>query len=139
MTPSLLYRIAAVLLVLYAAGHTIGFQHVDPRWGVDALVKGLRATRFTVQGRPDRTYWGFILGFGYFCTVLMLFCALLAWQLGALPQATLATMPVMTWGFALSFLAATIVTIRYFFAAPIVFSVLVTLCLAGAAWLSARA
>jgi hypothetical protein len=136
MTPSLLYRIASVLLVLYAAGHTFGFQHVDPRWGVDALVHGLRTTRFTVQGRKERTYWGFILGFGYFCTVLMLFCALLAWQLGGLPAATLATMPVITWGFALSFLAATIVTARYFFVAPITFSTIVTVCLLAAAWLS---
>ncbi len=28
-----LYRIAAVLLVLFAAGHTVGFRRVDPRWG----------------------------------------------------------------------------------------------------------
>jgi len=136
MTPSLLYRIASVLLVLYAAGHTFGVQHVDPRWGVDDLIDRLRTTRFTVQGRQGRSYWGFVLGFGYFCTVLMLFTALLAWQLGGLPRATLATIPVITWGFALSFLAATIVTWRYFFIAPITFSALVTICLALAAWLS---
>ena len=139
MTPSLLYRIASVLLVLYAAGHTFGFQHVDPRWGVDALVNGLRTTRFTVQGRWERTYWGFILGFGYFCTVLMLFTALLAWQLGGLPRATLATIPVITWGFAVTYVAATAVTMRYFFSAPIVFSSLVTICLIVAAWLARAA
>jgi hypothetical protein len=136
MTPSLLYRIASVLLVFYAAGHTFGFRQVDPRWGVDDLIDRLRTTRFTVQGRQGRSYWGFVLGFGYFCTVLMLFTALLAWQLGSLPRATLATIPVITWGFALSFLAATIVTWRYFFIAPITFSALVTICLALAAWLS---
>ena len=136
MTPALLYRIAAVLLVLYAAGHTIGFQRVDPRWGVAAFINGLRTTRFEVMGVQNRTYYGFILGFGYFCTVLMLFCALLAWQLGALPPATLAAMAVITWGFAASFLAATLVTVRYFFVAPIAFSSLVTICLIGAAWLS---
>lgn len=136
MTPSLLYRIASVLLVLYTLGHTFGFQHVDPRWGVDDLIDRLRTTRFTAQGRQGRSYWGFVLGFGYFCTVLMLFTALLAWQLGGLPRATLATMPVITWGFALSFVAATIVTVRYFFIAPITFSTLVTICLTLAAWLS---
>jgi hypothetical protein len=135
VTPSLLYRIAAVLLVLYAAGHTFGFQHVDPRWGVDDLINRLRTTPFAVQGRPGRTYWGFILGFGYFCTVLMLFCALLAWQLGGLPTTTLATMPLATWGFAVAFAVATVVTWRYFFMAPIVFSFLVTLCLTAAAWM----
>jgi hypothetical protein len=58
----------------------------------------------------------------------MLFTALLAWQLGELPSATLA----VTWGFAV----ATVVTMRYFFVAPIVFSTLTTICLSLAAWLS---
>jgi hypothetical protein len=138
MTASLLYRIAAGLLVLYAAGHTFGFQHVDPRWGVDDLIDRLRKTQFAVQGRQGRTYWGFILGFGYFCTVLMLFAALLAWQLGALPQSTLAMIPLATWGFAVCFAAATVVTWRYFFVAPIAFSTLITVCLTLAAWLSRR-
>jgi hypothetical protein len=138
MTSSLLYRIAAALLVLYAAGHTVGFRQVDPRWGVDQFIHGLRTTQFDVQG-ARRTYWGFYVGFGLFVTILQLFAAALAWQLGALPAATLAMMPLATWGLAVCFAAATIVTWRYFFVAPVVFSVLVTLCLAGAAWLSARA
>ena len=135
MTPALLYRIASVLLVLYAAGHTIGFQRIDPRWGIDNFINGLRTTPVVVQG-AKRTYWGFILGFGYFCTVLMLFSALLAWELGGLPPATLAALPVITWGLAVSFLVATLVTVRFFFAAPIAFSTLVTICLTLAAWMS---
>ena len=138
MTASLLYRIAAVLLVLYAGGHTMGFHRVDARWGIDPFVAGLRSTRFTVQG-ARRTYWGFYIGFGLFVTVLLVFAAALAWQLGALPQAVLGTMPVATWGFALCFVAATVVTWRYFFVAPIVFSVVITACLLLAAWRSGRA
>jgi hypothetical protein len=37
--------------------------------------------------------------------------------------------------FAGAFAVATVVTWRYFFVAPIVFSLLVTLCLTAAAWL----
>lgn len=55
MTAGLLYRIASVLLVLYDAGHTIGFQQVDPQWGLDVFVNGLRATHFRVQG-AERTF-----------------------------------------------------------------------------------
>jgi hypothetical protein len=135
MTASLLYRIAAVLLVLYAAGHTMGFRRVDPRWGVDAFIAGLRTKQFAVQG-VQRTYWGFYIGFGLFVTVLLLFAAALAWQLGALPPAVRAAMPIATWGFALCFVAATIVTWRYFFTAPIVFSAVITICLILAAWRS---
>ena len=33
MRASLFYRIAAVLLLLFAAGHTLGFRQSDPAWG----------------------------------------------------------------------------------------------------------
>jgi len=133
MTVSLLYRIAAGLLVLYAMGHTVGFRHIDQRWGLDVFINGLRGTRFKVQG-AERTFWGFYVGFGFFCTVLLLFSALTAWQLGSLPRTTLETIPILTWGFAITFLLATLITWRYFFVAPSVFSTLVTICLAVAAW-----
>src|SRR5205085_10861833 len=32
---SLLYRIAAILLLLFAVGRTLGFRQSDPTWGVD--------------------------------------------------------------------------------------------------------
>ena len=137
MTASLLYRIAAVLLVFYAIGHTLGFRRVDPKWGIDSYVSGLRTTQFNVQGRRH-SYWDFYVGFGLFVTVLLAFAAVLAWQLGGLPAVTLAAMPLVTWGLAACFAAATIVTWRYFFAAPIVFSVVITLCLLVAAWRSGQ-
>ena len=38
MSARLVYRIAAVLLVLFAVGHTLGFSQADPKWGLDALL-----------------------------------------------------------------------------------------------------
>ena len=38
MEASMLYRIAAVLLLFFAVGHTLGFRQSDPKWGVDALL-----------------------------------------------------------------------------------------------------
>lgn len=137
MTASLLYHIAAVLLLFYAVGHTMGFRRVDPAWGIDSYVSGLRTTQFDVQGRRH-SYWDFYVGFGLFVTVLLAFAAVLAWQFGGLPAASLAAMPLVTWGFAACFVAATLVTVRYFFAAPIVFSLVITLCLLAAAWVSRR-
>ena len=138
MNSAVLYRISAVLLVLFAGGHTIGFRRVDPRWGIDAVVAGMQTTRFDVQGM-SRTYWGFYVGFGLFVTVLLLFAAALAWQLGRLPADVLRAMPLATWGFALSFLAVTYLSWRYFFPAPVIFSAVIALCLVLAAWLSGRA
>jgi hypothetical protein len=135
MKPSLLYRISAILLLLFAAGHTAGFLQVDPQWHADSLVQSMKATHFNVNG-SDCTYWDFFVGFGLFVTVLMLFAAAVAWQLGGLPAETLATLRLTAWGFVVCFAAVAYLSWRYFFNIPIIFSVVVLLCLSAAAWLS---
>src|SRR5712691_5983974 len=50
MSPALLYRIASVLLVLFAAGHTLGFRRVDPRWGIDATIGALKGDPVSSAG-----------------------------------------------------------------------------------------
>jgi len=137
MKASTLYRIAAVLLLLFAVGHTLGFRQSDPSWGVDALLGSMRSIHFDVQGF-NRTYWDLFVAAGFSVGVFYLFAAILAWQLGGLPEATLALMRGSAWAFALSFAAITIVSWRYLFTIPIAFSVVITLCLTAAAWLSAR-
>ncbi len=137
MKASIFYRIASVLLLLFAVGHTLGFRQTDPQWGVDALVISMRSIHFDVQGF-HRSYWDFFVGAGLSVGVLYLFAAILAWQLGGLPAATLALMRGTPWAFALCFAALTVVSWIYLFIIPIAFSILITLCLTAAAWLSAR-
>ena len=137
MKASMFYRIAAVLLLLFAAGHTLGFRQSDPQWGVDALLGSMRSIHFDVQGF-NRTYWDLFVAAGFSVGVFYLFAAILAWQLGGLPAANLALMRGTAWAFALCFAAITVVSWRYLFALPIVFSVVITLCLTAAAWLSAK-
>ena len=57
MRAPLLYRITAVLLVLFAAGHQVGFRQVDPSWHADIVVQAMQTLHFHVQGF-DRTYGG---------------------------------------------------------------------------------
>jgi hypothetical protein len=83
MRASLLFRIDAVLIALFAVGHTIGFRQIDPRWGIDTVVGGIKSIRFEAQGM-ERTYWDFYVGFGLFVTVFLLFAAAMTWQLGSL-------------------------------------------------------
>jgi hypothetical protein len=64
MKPRSLYRLAAVLLVLFAAGHQLGFRRVSPEWNADAVVRAMQTTSFTVQGFT-RTYWHFFSGVGF--------------------------------------------------------------------------
>jgi hypothetical protein len=137
MSASLLYRIAAILLLLFAAGHTFGFRQVDPKWGVDATVQSMKSIHFDANG-SDRTYWDFFEGFGLFVTVLMVFAAVAAWQFAGLPAATLASMRMAAWGFAICFAAVAYLSWRYFFMIPVAFSLAIFLCLTAAAWLSAK-
>jgi hypothetical protein len=134
---SAFYRIAAVLMLLFDVGHTVGFRQSDPKWGVDTLISSMRSIHFDCQGF-SRTYWDFYVGFGLFVTVLLLFAAVLAWQLSGLPAGTLALMRGTAWALALCFLAVTILSWRYFFIVPLVFSIVITVCLIAAAWLSAK-
>jgi len=134
---SLLYRVAAVLLFLFAVGHTLGFRESDPTWGIDTLLGSLRSIHFDIQGFK-RTYWDLFVAAGFSVGVFYVFAAVLAWQLGSLPADTLAAMRTTVWSFALAFAAITVVSLMYLFILPIVFALVITLVLTAAAWLSAR-
>src|SRR3954454_17406094 len=127
MKASLFFRIAAILLLLFAVGHTLGFRQSDPTWGVDTLLGSMRSIHFDVQG-SSRTYWDLFVAAGFTVGVLYLFAAVLAWQLGGLPAKTLAAMRVTVWSLALCFAAITIVSLRYLFIMPVLFASVITVC-----------
>ena len=135
MRASVFYRIAAVLLLLLDAGHTSGFPWSDPAWKVD--LGPMRSTHFYVMG-SSRTYWDFYVGFGLLLSVYVLLAALLAWHLGGLPPEILAKMRGTRWTFALCFAAITVLSWKYIFIIPVVFAIVITLCLTAGAWLSGR-
>jgi hypothetical protein len=137
MKAPVFYRVAAVLLLLFAVGHTLGFRQSDPAWGVDALLGSMQSIHFEVQGF-NRTYWDLFVAAGFCVGVFYLFAAILAWQLGGLPVETLARMRGIAWAFALCFAAITVVSSMYLFILPIAFAGVVTACLISAAWLSSK-
>ncbi len=137
MRASILYRISSVLILLFAIGHTLGFRKTDPSWGVDQALSVLKRTMFHIQGF-DRTYYGFYAGSGYFVTVFLLFTVVVTWELGRLPAATLAQLPWLRWGLALCYAGSLLISLRYFFMAPVIFSALIFLCLAAAAAVDRR-
>ena len=137
MKPPILYRIASLLLLLFAAGHTFGFRQNNPQWGAGAVLALMRSVHFDVQGFT-RTYWDFFSAFGLLFSVFLLFAAVLAWLLGGLPAETLARVRSIAWALAISFVAVTALSFRYAFTTPLVFSALITVCLLAAAWLSPK-
>ena len=137
MKASMFYRIAAVLLLLFAVGHTLGFRQSDPAWGVDALLGSMRSIHFDVQGF-NRSYWELFEAAGFSVGAFYVFAAILAWQLGGLPSTSVALMRATGWAFALCFAVITFISWRYLFILPIGFSAAITLCLIAAAWLSGK-
>jgi hypothetical protein len=137
MKASLLYRIASILLLLFAIGHTLGFRQTNPVWGVASLIESMRSIHFDAQGF-SRTYWDFFSAFGLFFSVFLLFAAVLAWQLAGLPAEIFARMRRTAWALAISFAAVTALSFRYAFTTPIVFSIIITVCLIAAPWFSPK-
>jgi hypothetical protein len=124
MTPSVLYRLAAALLVLFALGHQFGFRSVDPTWNANAVVSSMQAVSFPVQGFT-RTYWDFFSGFGFMVTLFFLFSAVLSWELARLPADTRTTLARSRWVFALSYVVVAIVSWVYFFVVPGAFATII--------------
>jgi len=68
---AVLYRIAAVLLVLFAVGHTLGFRQNNPEWGAGSVITTMQAIHFDAMGF-NRSYWDFFTAFGLFFSVFVL-------------------------------------------------------------------
>ncbi len=134
---AVLYRIAAVLMVLFAIGHTLGFRQDNPEWRATSVIRAMQGTHFDAQGF-NRTYWDFFSAFGLFFSVFVLFAAALAWQLAGFAAETLADIRGIQWSLAICFLAITCLSWKYAFTLPLVFSTVITVCLIAAAWLSKR-
>lgn len=137
MKASILYRVSAVLLLVFAVGHTLGFRQADPAWGVDALRGSMRSIHFDVHG-VSRTYWDLFVAAGLSVGVFYFFAAIVAWQLAGLAAETLARLRGIAWAFAGCFAAIAVVSWRLLFIVPVVFSVVITVCLAAAAWLATK-
>ena len=134
---AILYRTAAVLLLLFGMAHTLGFRQSDPAWGVDGVLNLMRSTHFDVQGFR-RTYWDLFVAAGLSVGVFYFFAGVFAWQLGGLRAATLAEMRGIRWAFALAFAALTVVSCCFLFWLPILFSLVIAGCLIWAACLTAK-
>jgi hypothetical protein len=134
MKPTLLYRIAAVLFILFAAGHTVGFlRFVPPNAEGVAVLDAMRNVHFTLKG-GTYSYAGFYDGFGLSVSVYLLFSAFLAWHLGTLAVRNPVAIGALGWVFCAMQAVQLAICLIYFFAAPAVFSALLVLCLGAAAW-----
>ncbi len=136
MSATVLYRIAAIVLILFAAGHTAGFLTFKPPSAEGIAVRdAMNDVHFAVGGKAY-TYGGFYKGFGLTITVYLLFSALLAWHLGGLAAAHPEAIGILGWAFFAVQIASLVLTWVYFFPVPAVFAGVVALCTGWAAVLA---
>lgn len=135
MKAKTLYRIAAVLFVLFTVGHTFGFLSFKASSAAGAAVRS-EMDRVPVDGAA--TWGGFFVGFGLDISAYMAFSAILAWGLGDLSVRVGHGFGLIAWGFAALQLATLALSLVYFGVAPAVFSAVAALLLGWAALLAVR-
>jgi len=93
MRPSLFYRIAAVVNLLFAIGHTIGFLSFRPKAAEGQAAVKAMAVVFSEDGTRF-SYANFYKGFGLNVTLMLLLIAAWSWWLArqakSSPRATVA-------------------------------------------------
>lgn len=132
MKPSVLYRIASVLLILAAAGNTYG------AWMFWKAAELLSPMHFPRIHRPV-TYAQAVLVLELFCSLCVLFGAYLAWHLGSLARTTPRAIGALGWLLFAYQLLGVLISSYYLSGIVFVFSIGIAICLGGAAWLSAGA
>jgi hypothetical protein len=133
MTPARLYRIAAILFVLFAAGHTFGFLTFKPPTPeAQAVHEAMSTVHFQVRN-TTLSYGGFYVGFGLYVSVYLLFSAMLAWHLSRIAEQQPQAIGMLGWTFFTLQLASFALSWIYFSGPPAIFSALVAICLGWAA------
>jgi hypothetical protein len=121
--PHVALRIASVIGLLFAAGHTAGAPWTPANKGVaaDGLVMMMKKIHFDVMG-TERTYFDFYSGFGVSISVCLLALAIILWQVGDVVKVNPASARPILLTMFVAYIALGVVSAMYIFAAPLVFS-----------------
>jgi hypothetical protein len=127
-----LYICCAVILLLFALGHTAGFLLFTPPHQDGQNV--LKLMQSVPLGEPGEafTYFGFYRGFGLLITVLLLFLAMVALAFAGMLRDSSGGPEWLAWLFWLTQVATFILSVLYFPPPPVMMSAVLTI-LSGAA------
>jgi len=138
MKTSLLLRIAAVITLLFFAGHTAGIPWTPALGPEEArVVTAMKGPSFDVVG-STRTYWDFYFGFGVTISYLLLLEAVVLWQLGSLAKTNAERLRPIIAVFFIGFVVNTFLAAKYFFVIPLAMSVVIAVLLALAFYVAGR-
>jgi hypothetical protein len=136
MTTTLRLRIAALIALLFAAGHSLGGLGKWSPTDDNAVLRAMTDFHFRTMG-VTRSYLDFYLGLGWSVSVFMLLQAVLLWQISSLARRDAVQVRPMIAAFALANLAGGIIASVFIFPVPVAFSAALLIALV-AAWLAPR-
>ena len=130
--PVVFLRIAAVLTFIHSVLHTVGgvFGQADPGPATIA-VQAMKANQFLLLGHV-RSYWEFYRGLGLGITIFLTAESIIFWQLASLAKTDARRIRPMLVTFALAYAIFAVNSYAYFFAAPVIFEIVIAACLVTA-------
>ena len=131
-------RIAAVLTLLYCAGHTIGMPWT-PYTNPEAMpiLEAMKNHSFEAEGFKG-TYWDLYFGFGLIISAFLLVQAAVLWQVASLARTDALRVRPIVVSFLIAFIINAALSWKYFFVVPVVMSGVISLCLAISLVLASR-
>jgi hypothetical protein len=138
MKPSLLLRIAAIITLLFFAGHTSGIPWT-PAVGPGELpvIEAMKSHSFEALG-STRTYWDYYFGFGVIISLYLLLQAVVLWQIAALAKHDAVRLRPIIASFFVAFCVNALLAFKFFFFIPVVMSVVIAIVLALAFYAAGR-
>lgn len=134
MRPGVFLRIASILTLIHSILHTVGGVFGKPTPGLaEQAVAVMKANQFMLMGNL-RTYWDFYMGMGLSVTILLTMEAIVFWLLASFAATEGARLRPILFVFALGYLAFAVNSFHFFFLPPVIFEVLIALCLVLAAF-----
>jgi len=121
------FRAASALLAIFCVMHTLGGMLAQKSLGAasDAVFASMKQVHFVFNG-ADTTWYGFWFGFGLTVSAYLALSAVMAWKLGAVSPESWSQVSSIAWALIASHLFNTVLSWKYFFAAPGVFGVLIS-------------
>jgi hypothetical protein len=122
------FRAAAVVMLLFAVGHTYGFLAFRPDTAEGRVVwDAMNSVRFSA-GRSTFSYGEFYLGFGLFISGFYVFGAWLAWRLAGMVGRGSMDARAIGWGMFVLECVGFGLSLRYFSVGPAVLSAVAAGC-----------
>lgn len=135
LSATLLYRIAGVVFIFFALGHTFGFLSFRaPTAEGRNVYDAMNQVRFRV-GSQTFTYGGWYRGFGLSATTAMLFWSYLCFHLASLARYNPQAIGTLGWAFFAVQVAGAVMGFLYFGIPAMVFAAASALLVGAAAWM----